>query len=229
MYRASFAFFAVVISASLFFAGCAPAETDTADASVIAGNAQSSDPIEAIHRWRQWRDQRRYRLIEAHIDPDQRATFIDTLICVDMFLEANDQVGRAVAEVIGDYRFEEWDLSIVAQSLGLFSEPIEIIRVDRDGERAVVVYQAADRLPLENADLRADPDGWVYLPGAGNAALPAAFRGLAATLSDIAVRIRSDSLNRDQINREFRLRVWPRLMTALKLAQPLSEDAPAQN
>ena len=215
--------------ASFFFAGCAPADSDTAAAAAIAGNAQSSDPIESIHRWRQWRDERRYRLIEAHIDRDQRATFIDTLICVDMFLAANDQVRRAVAEVIGEHRFEEWDLSVVAQSLGLFSEPIKILRVDRDAERAVVIYQAADRLPLENAELRADPDGWVYLPGDGNAALPAAFRGLAATLSDIAARIRADALGRDQINREFRLRIWPRLMKALKLAQPPPAEPPEQN
>lgn len=209
-------FLGVVWPISLWTVGCAPAEPKTASAEQVSvDGSEVPDPVEAIARWRRWRDEKRYRLIERCIETNQRKTFVDTLICVDAFLAANEQVQKAIGEVLGDYRTDEWDLSLVGEHLGLFSAGMEILRVDQEADRVTISYQVGGRLPLETASLRAGPEGWTYVTGPGAPGFPAAIRGLAMTLSDIAESIRRKGMTREHINQEFRLRIWPRLMKTL--------------
>jgi hypothetical protein len=169
------------------------------------------DPAEAVKLWREWRAGKRYRLLEKCIEPEQSVTFIDTLMGIDLVLAANEEARQAIAGVLGEHRTEPWDLSSLGQSLGLFSERMEIIDVERDKDTATITFQVGDTFPLETAKLRMGPDGWLYAPGVGPGAMPARFQDLAAALSEVARTIRRDHLSAERINQEYRLRIRPRL------------------
>ena len=185
---------------------------------------QAGDPAQVVSVWRKWRDQRRYRLLEACIEPAHRAAFIDTMLAVDLVLTADQEARQAIAEVLGEHRTESWDLSALGNNLGIFSNEINIISVERDGDRATLTFQVGDRLPLETAQLRAGPKGWLYAPGPGPIELAPRFRSLAMALSEVAELIRRDRPTAACSNQEFRLRIYPRLKA---LEQTETPDADA--
>lgn len=193
--------------------------TRAASAELSAGQETPlPDPAEAVSIWRKWRQEKRYRLLETCIKPVQSAAFIDTLIAVDLVLAANEEVRQAIAEVLGEHRTELWDLSALGDNLGIFSSGINIISVERKQDQATVTFQVGDRLPLETAQLRAGPRGWLYAPGPGPTGWPARLRRLATGLTEVAEVIRRDRPDVTRINQEFRLRIFPRLK-ALEQAQ----------
>lgn len=176
------------------------------------GDPSWLEPSAAIAQWRQWRDRRQYRLLRPHIEPANRAVFLDTLVAADLVLVANEEACEAIADVLGKHRIEMWDLSSLGGDLGLFSHDLQIVQVDCDGHRATVTFQVGERLPLETAQLRLEPRGWVYLPGPGPYELPGLLRDLAVTLSEVAEMVRRERPDAARINQEYRLRVFPRLL-----------------
>jgi hypothetical protein len=186
--------------------------TPVASAELSAGRETSlPDPAEAVSIWRTWRQEKRYRLLEACIKPDQSAAFIDTLIAVDLVLAANEEVRQAIAEVLGEHRTELWDLSALGDNLGIFSSGMNIISVERKQDQATVTFQVGDRLPLESAQLHGGPKGWLYAPGPAPTGWPAQLRRLATGLTDVAEVIRRERPDAVRINQEFRLRIFPQL------------------
>jgi hypothetical protein len=193
----------------------------------VAGGGESEaslqEPSAAIAHWRQWRDRKQYRLLRPHIDPDDRAVFLDTLVGADLVLDANQRACQAIAGVLGEHRVELWDLSSLGGDLGLFSNDLKIIQVERNGNQATVTFQVGERLPLETAHLRLGPQGWVYFPGTGPYELPGMLRDLAVTLSDIAEMVRRDRPSVARIDQEYRLRVFPRLLALQRVGSSMSD------
>ena len=137
-------------------------EVSSRDTPVVPGGesgASLQEPSAAIAQWRQWRDSKKYRLLRRHIDPDDRAVFLDTLVGADLVLDANQQACQAIAGVMGEHRIELWDLSSLGGDLGLFSNDLTVIQVERNGNQATVTFQVGERLPLETAELRLGPQG----------------------------------------------------------------------
>ena len=201
-------------------------EVSSRDTPVVPGGesgASLQEPSAAIAQWRQWRDSKKYRLLRRHIDPDDRAVFLDTLVGADLVLDANQQACQAIAGVMGEHRIELWDLSSLGGDLGLFSNDLTVIQVERNGNQATVTFQVGERLPLETAELRLGPQGWVYLPGTGPCELPGMLRDLATTLSDIAEMVRRDRPNVARIDQEYRLRVFPRLLALQRVAGSMND------
>jgi hypothetical protein len=187
------------------------------------GEASLQEPSVAIAQWRQWRDKKQYRLLRPHIDQDERAVFLDTLVGADLVLDANHEVCQAIADVLGEHRVELWDLSSLGGDLGLFSSDLKIIQVERNGNEATVTFQVGERLPLETAHLRLGPQGWVYFPGTGPYELPSMLRDLAMALSDIAEMVRRDRPDVARIDQEYRLRVFPRLLVLQRVGGSVSD------
>ncbi|UCG32890.1 MAG: hypothetical protein JSU68_14650 [Phycisphaerales bacterium] len=210
----------------------APAEagevTSRAASVVLPGEGDATllELSAAITQWRQWRDRKQYRLLRPHIDPANRAVFLDTLVAADLVLAANQEACGAIEDVLGAHRTELWDLSSLGGDLGLFSSDFHIIQVERKGAQATVTFQVGERLPLEAAYLRLGPQGWIYFPGPGPYELPSLLRELAVTLSETAERVRQDRPDVADINQEYRLRVFPRLLALQRAGRPLNDRDP---
>jgi hypothetical protein len=202
--------------------------TSWAASVVLAGEGDETllELSAAISQWRQWRDRKQYRLLRPHIDPVNRAVFLDTLVAADLVLVANREACKAVAEVLGAHRTDLWDLSSLGGDLGLFSSNFQIVQVKRNGDQATVTFQVGERLPLETAHLRLGPQGWVYLPGSGPYELPGLLRDLAVALSETAEMVRQDRPDVARINQEYRLRIFPRLLALQRVGHSVSDGAP---
>lgn len=172
---------------------------------------------------------RDYESLGEYVTVASRSAFVDTLMAMDDFLAANASLQSAVHESMDARLAPLWDLSPWADAMGLFAPHVKVITADDDGKTALIRYQIADRVPLEDVKLHWVNDRWMYDPGEALPGLAPAIRELSMTLNSLAQKVRRRPMSRDDLDAEFRLRVIPRLNRVLAAAatQPAEPEKPA--
>lgn len=166
-------------------AGCEPPHARTTSQPAPIG------PRETLLTLIELRASRKYRELPRLVLPGRGADVVEFISAVDAFLTANrrlcnwlrDEVGIGMSQSI-DQSYIADDLSIYAgQSLGVFSNDIELLDDAVRGDTATISYAIVGRLPARVVQLRNVNGSWRYDPGRRyNEHLPAAFRELAEGL-----------------------------------------------
>jgi hypothetical protein len=155
---------------------------------------------------------RAYGAMRPHIHPSGREGVIDLLISVDELRLANSAVLAAMKRVCPEVETERYDLvGVIQDRLELFSREVELVDVREDGEKATLTVEISRRLPLERLEFEGYGGVWQYLPGPENLAVLQAIRQLSRTLHQIELALSSRDWTAEQIDREFRIRIRPRL------------------
>lgn len=186
-------------------------------------------PEETVGLMRKLHADRDYESLGEYVTVASRSAFVDTLMAMDDFLAANASLQSAVHESMDARLAPLWDLSPWADAMGLFAPQVKVITADDDGKTALIRYQIADRVPLEDVKLHWVNDRWMYDPGEALPGLAPAIRELSMTLNSLAQKVRRRPMSRDDLDAEFRLRVIPRLNRVLAAAatQPAEPEKPA--
>jgi hypothetical protein len=179
--------------------------------------AESPGPKATLERIIALRKSGAYTTMEELIIPQRRHEVSRTLVAVDDFLHANDEICRYVREHVALGVAQAMDQSALAGNLDIFSPFVELLHESIDGERARVAFQADRKLPIKHAELHRVADRWLYDPGPGyQPEIPAAFSRLARGLRQVLADLRSGRLpaeelraNPDRLLEEIRLRLSP--------------------
>ena len=92
---------------------------------------------------------------------DQKAQVFELLLAVDRFLAADKALRAAVSRSIGQASALGFDRSDVANMVGVFSRNITVVDERLEGERAIVTFQIADRVPLQEVQLVRREGRWM--------------------------------------------------------------------
>ena len=183
---------------------------------------------ETVGRLRELHQQRRYAELEAFIDPRTRISMVNTLMAMDQFLAANDELLAALGRQLDPALLPQWDLSAWAEAQGIFAPRVRVVSATDDGRSGTVTFQVGERLPLEEADFLWSGDRWSYQPGPDVRGLASAVRELAGAVSAVARRARRETLSPQAVDEEFRLGVVPRLTAIQQLAAAESRASAAR-
>lgn len=130
-----------------------------------------------------------YKEMESLVDPDRVGVMINTLMAVDQLLDAGAQLQQTAEQRLGPTAAVVCDISDVADYLGPFSRNMQVVSTRMEGDRAIVVYQVGERVPVERAEVRRMAGRWRYVPDEPDQALPA----LLMQLTDRMVRLRNEA------------------------------------
>lgn len=168
-------------------------------------------PLAVAKALREWHEEERYRLFDPYVLPGQEVPLVDTLMAFSRLLRANDRARRRITTVHDEVVAAEFDLSEMANHMGLFSRDVEFRSERIDGNQAVIVAQVADQVPLEKYTFVLHEGRWVYAPGLPPPSVPAQVRELAAGMEQFADHLEGVSRSVDEIRSRFRHRVLRRL------------------
>ncbi|MBN1344500.1 MAG: hypothetical protein JXQ73_17555 [Phycisphaerae bacterium] len=188
--------------------------------------AALDSPLGVATALRTWHRQGRYRELDEYVVTDQRALMVDTLMALSRMLQANDRAQRLLVAHHGEMLAADFDLSLLADHLGLFSRNVEFCSERIDGDRAIVSAQVAGRVPLEEYRFLRQQGRWVYAPASPMPSLPDLIRQLAVGLELFAGAIENQSLSPKQVHSEFKHRVVTRVKR-IRSALNMEGAAPA--
>jgi hypothetical protein len=174
-----------------------------------------ADPADVLRKMRQQYEAGRYRLIEPYIAAERRVQLVDTLIAVDQVLVANRRLQSVVTEHYGPGAALVWDLGELEYHVGPFSRNAQIIRSEKRGQKATVVIQIAERIPLQDIHFVQNKEGgWQYLPDQPIEGMPAGLRRLARKMDELSETLQGGEVTQNQFEQRYRTEVLP-LMDAL--------------
>ena len=178
-------------------------------------------PLAVARTLRAWHQDRRYRLLERNVAPEQRVLLVDTLMAFNRLAAANERAQSRLIELGYDREAREFDLSGLDGHLGLFSRSARFCNERIDGDRAVVSAQALNQVALEEFRFARRDGRWVYVPDAPMPSLPALVRELAEGMEQFARQIEHPKPTAKEIRSEFVHRVV-RSMRSIRRALPTS-------
>jgi hypothetical protein len=187
-------------------------------------------PIAVARALNAWHQEGRYKLFAYCVDDAQRVVLENTLMAFNRLLVANERAQRRLTEMHDELVASEYDLGYMANSMGLFSRDVAFQSERIDGDRAVVVAQVADRVPLEQYRFVRVADRWIYTPDKPIPELPELISNLAGGVEEFAYQLEQRDLTLAEICSEFRYRVWVRMREIrghLPSSQPSQTSAPA--
>ncbi|HEY3245310.1 MAG TPA: hypothetical protein VGM03_18365 [Phycisphaerae bacterium] len=162
--------------------------------------------VEAAQRYHA---ERRAEPLRELLEPQVRTAIMELLEGVDQVASANDVLQARLKARLGEGVAARLDRSGVANAVGPFSPAARVIDEKIDGQRAVVTYQIADRLPLSEVNLVLGDDRWLIQSDQPIPGLAAEMRNLAEALRIVADRVESDKLDADGAAKELELRQRP--------------------
>ncbi len=165
--------------------------------------------METVRRLRADRRAGRTAALTAYLLPVQRSAVIELLLAVDRLVRANDVLVQAVRERLGSAAAHAVDRSAVADIVGVFSEHVTLVDERIEGDRAVVTYQVADRVPLQQVTLVRREGRWRVRVDEPIEGLPDALRDLADVLVDIAEDLARRDWPETRLREELRRREEP--------------------
>ena len=153
-------------------------------------------PLETIARLTELRKEGRYDAMRPYIVPERAGDVVVTLVAVQDFLNANEQLCALVRQKIGPGLAATIDQGHHAYRLGIFSRSVELLDGVIDGNSAVVTFTVDGQLPARTAELRVVGGQWCYDPGPGDATrLAKAFTMMADGLRKVAGELKSDRVD----------------------------------
>lgn len=206
----------------------APPASASAASDNQAASGDEEPPIslsETVDRLRDYHRRRLYARLEEYIAPDVRVPFMNTLMAMDRFLAANNELAAALARQMDPALLPQWDLSAWADAMGVFAPQVRVLSAREDGRTGQVSFQVRGRVPLQSADFRWVNDRWFYDPGADIPGLASAIHDLAAAVGTIAREVPNKQLSPEALDTQFRLRIVPRLNAILALRPAVSSTA----
>lgn len=176
-----------------------------------------------------WHMERRYGLLEQFVQPDQRRVLEDTLMAFDRVLQANDRAQHRLIDMHNESVAGEFDLGNIADNMGLFSRNVNFRSERIDGDKAVVIVQVLDRVPLEQYRFVRRQDRWIYTPDAPISDMHTLINELAKGVEEFEYQLENRDLSIEQVRSEFRYRVWPRMRdirSAMSTPRPTTTSQP---
>lgn len=141
--------------------------------------------------------------------PEQRTAVIELVEAVDRAERSSTSLRRAVEERLGPAAAMDLALPDLSQSLGALSRGARVVDQTIHGNEARVMFQVGDRLPLETATLVRRDGAWLLDTGAPVEGVPRELRAYAASLDDLAERVRRESWTATALQDELRVRREP--------------------
>ncbi|MGD8454027.1 MAG: hypothetical protein PVJ57_19615 [Phycisphaerae bacterium] len=193
--------------------------------------AQGS-PRQTVERLIELRAAGNYQDMQPLIVPERAADVVVTLVAVQEFLSANDELCRVIRDEVGEGLAKHIDQSFRAYYLDIFSKYVEVLDEQATGSTAIVSFTVDGRLPAVHADLRLVEGRWCYDPGPGDyRQLAEGFRQMARGLRHVVTEIEEDRLSSAELRehpelleREVRLRLLP----GIKSLPAMPTSAPAE-
>ncbi len=168
---------------------------------------------ETFKQLRAWHASGAYLAMRPYLDPEARDATIDLLMSTDELLAANQAALASVRQACPDLP-AGYDMSCLADNLDLFSRRVELVRVEEQGDKAVVIAKVSDRLPLVRIHFVRLDGNWAYVPGPPNSAVAKAIQRLTESLHQIAVVASTQQhMTPAQVQDEYRTRLLPKLKT----------------
>ena len=188
-----------------------PADSDPGARSASPASIQTSSdevlsPLETLRRVRGHRLSGQLDLIGPYLPPDHRASVIDLIQSMDRLLWANDVLQAAVTRHFGPATARAFDRSESANAIGVFSRDVEPLDQRVQGDTAVVVFQVAGRVPLEEVTLARHDDRWLIQTDPPIPGVAKALRDLAQMLVDTAQMLDDRPMSAAQLHRELATR-----------------------
>jgi len=184
-----------------------------------SGPRPGLSPRETVTRLIEARETGAYHQMTPLIVPQRSADVLATLLAVDDFLNANQQLCEVVRRQVGLGLAQAIDRSRLAYDLDIFSRYVELLDETVTGDTARVSFLVDGGLPARYARLRLVEGTWRYDPGVGDyQQLAEAFRrmarGLRLTIDEIREgRLPPEELrdNPARLHEEVRVRLRPGL------------------
>ncbi len=200
-----------------------PAATATTPSEETSPAPDPRTPIRTLEYLRSLRHQSQYRQLSEHLSGDARDDLVSLLRAVDRLVAASTMLTDRARTAYGPAVADQFRYDSFTNIAGLFSQDVKFISEDIDDDRATVVFQIADRLPLETANLRRNDSHWTLLTEPIGE-LPDAIFDLAGLFERMARRLVEKKLTADQVHSELALRRSPILRRIESIAAQ-REDA----
>lgn len=210
----------MISSLPLFCGGCKRGDARASSAGKADGTSLDA-PLAVARALRSWHQERRYRLFERYVLPEQRVLLVDTLMAFTRVLQANASAQARISAMHNELFASEFDLGSMAESMGMFSREVDFRSERIDGDRGVVTAQVCGRIPLEEFQFVRRQGRWVYAPQAPLPALPELAHQLAEGMERFSARLARGKLTEKEVHSEFLHRVLRRLR-AIRSALPTS-------
>lgn len=178
--------------------GCS--RSPSQQAAQAGGNLPAVSPRETVARLIEARRTGAYQAMTPLIVPARAADVLTTLVAVDDFLSANQQLCDLVRDKVGLGLAQTIDQSFRAYYLDIFSKYVELLDEQIAGDDATVSFTVDGHLPALHAHLRIVAGSWRYDPGPGDyMQLADAFGRMARGLRQVVAEIESGRLSAAQL------------------------------
>jgi len=144
-----------------------------------------------------------------HLVPEQRPAIIDLIQAVDELTHADRVLHAAAVERLGSASAQLFDHSAVADSIGVFSRRVEILREEIQDEHATVDIQVADRVPLQRVPLERIGGEWLIRTDPPIPGLSTQLHKLAEILIDAARGLERHRWTAEQLRAELTRKQTP--------------------
>jgi len=212
---------------------CRDAPDLSAPQSAVARTSQTGGsgsavlpPGDLVDRLREYHRLRQYQRIEDHIAPDRRGDLIKLLAAVDRILVANEEVMRAIRRTCSPETSQKWDLSPIADNIGIFSEKTKTVDTIYEKDRALVHYQVGGTIPLRKAVFIRRNGRWLYQPDSVPG-LPELLDELAVALNILLPTLGGNAISLQEIDSEYRHRILP-IIRRIEMLPAAGEDSAPQ-
>ena len=182
-------------------------------------------PREVIERVNQLRREGRRALIENYLASDQSAAVLEVIQAVDQLLAANQGLQAAVRKQFGSAQAQSFDLTGMSNYVGVFSYDVEVIAEEITGDRAVVTYQVARRVPLEEVQLVRTDERWLIQDEPPVQGVADEVRHLAGVLTECARALEVEGWDVQRLRDELAAR-QASVNRRLAALMPSDEDQP---
>lgn len=190
---------------------------DAAGAPWAGRDRPTPSPREVVQQLIALRQAGAYPDMKPLIVPERVTEVINTLVAVQDFLGANDQLCELVRREVGGGLSQTIDRGRLAYDLDIFSRYVELLDERVAGDVATVGFLVDGQVPPRHAALRRCGQAWCYDPGPGDyRRLADAFERLARGLRQTADEIRSGRLpasalreDPDRLAEELAVRLLP--------------------
>jgi hypothetical protein len=230
MFSGAIRWAAIGTALALGIPGCrdAPSRPRRADAGTRqAAGSKKPDPAlaELVEQLREYHRLRQYQRIEELVASECRRDLIKLLSVVDRILLANGQVMTVIRKTCPPPESERWDLSMIADSMGIFSSNLKAVDTTVQGDEAIFHYQVGESVPLRRAIFVRRGDQFCYRPDTvpGLAEL---LDELAVALDSLAATFQAKPPTQQDIESEYRHRILPIIGRMEKLSS--SDNSPAK-
>jgi hypothetical protein len=206
----------VAICCSTMFIAC---DNDGEAGSATIFNTEFASPRPTFFQLRKLHENKAYLAMDKYIEHASADAVVDLLMAVDQLLVANDAAIDTLRKACPKANLSRFDLSELANRLGLFSTNIQIINTQTDDQKALLVVQVADRLPLEQLEFARSKGRWIYQPGQQLPELTPIIIRMAKGLDRLTEEMTGRSLNRDQVADLYRLHIGSELKEIRELGK----------